>query len=938
MKEEFLRQVARHYFASVESLCFVFPNKRAAVFFKKYLGQEVAASGHAKQAPGCFTMNDFFYHISGAHKAGRIKQLLVLYDCYKKLNSKAEPIDEFLYWGEMMLSDFGDVDKYLADPSKLWKNASELKAMQDLSFLSEEQQEAIKRFLGNFDGKGAIKESFLHIWNLLLPLYNAFGEALKKQNLSYEGQIYRALAEELKRKSVVDMLEGKFGGAEKFVFVGLNALNECEKTLLGKMKNAGIAEFCWDFSSEEIRDPENKASFFMRDNLTLFGQAFPIDGQGLAKPKIKIVGIPSGIGQAKLLPEILKAPGAKHDLRTAVVLPDEGLLTSVLSSIPPEIDEINVTMGYPMKGSQWLGLFKEIGALQSNMREGASGKEFYHKQVWAIFSNSVFRASLSEEEKSMVEQVRGEAKFFIAQSDLAEGEFLEALFREAAPSKISYLKNLIHTISRRIKDRQDMAMELEFAMHTYKALTNLEDLPSDIQDRTWWKLLLQLLAAEAVPFRGEPLRGMQIMGPLETRALDFEKLIILSCNEGVFPRRAVASSFIPAELRKAFGLPTYEYQDAISAYYFYRAIQRAEEVTLIYDSRSGGLQSGEESRYIKQIRYLYEFDIEQVEVKTPLEGIPEADSITKTEEDIAIVKSPDFYLSASSVKEYLTCPAKFYYSKIKGLKEAEEVEENMDGGMIGTVLHLLMQSLYSRNPDEPDKERLAPLESVGREYLKTLLAGEDLLRARVAYRIRQQLKNSPEVRGRNLIYAEMIFRYARQILRRDLELLTESGAEAFKIIGLEKFFRGKLCGYNFTAYIDRLDSFLAGTLRISDYKTGKIYSDEDAVNAENASGFMDAVRAWEKGKRPEIALQLFVYDSLAKDFAGNKKLLNSIYGTQRLHIQKLSVNEVCEDFGKEVEAYLSERLQELADKEVNWIRSGTDKDCEWCKFKKICGR
>lgn len=939
MTVEFLRQVARHYLADgpMSRLCFVFPNKRAVSFFKKYLGEEVAAAGHAVLAPQCFTMNDFFYSISGGHKTDRIKQLLLLYDCYAALNPKAEPLDEFLYWGGVMLSDFNDADKYLAPADKLWKNVQEFKAMHDLSFLDEGQREAISEFLGHFDSETGMKEAFLQIWNLLLPLYRSFNEALRSEGLSYEGQIYRELAEELDVKSVADILSKSFEPDCRFVFAGLNALNECERKLLVKMRNAGLAEFCWDFSSAEIKDPENKASFFMTKNLELFPQAFEIDPGGIEKPEVNVLSVPSAVGQAKQIPEILRRLGPPHDIRTAIVLPDEGLLLSLLGSIPSDISELNVTMGYPMKGSQWMGLLSLIGALQCNLRETPSGTAFYHRQVWALFSNSVFRACLDEEARECVEKVRSEARFFIPKEALAKGEFLSAVFRKAE-DKAEYLKAIILIISHTIRSKGELSMELEFAMHSFKLLTRLQELSPKVEEKTWWKLLLQLLAGEAVPFSGEPLKGMQIMGPLETRALDFENLIILSCNEGMFPRRAVASSFIPAELRRGFGLPTYEYQDAIWAYYFYRSIQRARKVWLLFDSRSEMSRSGEESRYVKQLSLLYGFEVKRYVAKSPIQGLAVPGSIPKTAEDIAVMDSPAFSLSASSVRDYLYCQALFYYSKIKRLSEPDEVEEALDAGMLGSVLHGVMHALYSVYPDEPDENKLVPRKEIEQNYLKALIKDEDGLHSRIRERIGLELKNPDELSGRNLVYEEIIFRYVKQILSRDLELLVQRGQESFRIIGLEKFMRGEICGFPFNAFLDRIDSIDAGKIRIVDYKTGRVLDEELDINDENAGKILEKLFGNDNGKRPGIALQLYVYDRLMAGEADGKILVNSIYQCQRLFVEGVREQELSATFRKEMEPLLLGKLSELKNPELPWLRTDKAADCEYCKFKIICGR
>ena len=938
--KEFLRQVAEQYYAGDAlpgRLCFVFPNRRAIGFFKKYLSGVVAERGIVMLSPECCTMNDFFCRITGSHKADRIKQLLLLYECYSVLVREPEPLDDFLYWGGVMLGDFDDVDKYLADPEKLWKNVEEFKGMQDLSFLDEEQEKAIREFLGHFTKDGPVKRDFLHIWNILLPLYRSFNSKLAEEGLAYEGGIYRRLAEDLETESVADILTKHFEPGTRFVFTGLNALNECEKKLLLHMKKACLAEFCWDFRSDEIRDPENKSSFFMARNIEQFGQNLQDGGVPCGRPEINVVSVPSSIGQAKQLPAILEGMGEPHDIRTAIVLPDEGLLVPVLNSIPSDIQEINVTMGYPMKGSEWLGLISLLGALQTGIRETPSGPAFYHRNVSAVFSNGVFLAALTEEERKKTESIKASGKFYVPEGDFLSGGLLQAVFCKAG-GNAEYLGGIILRLAENFREDPSKAMELEFAMHSWKAVQRLGELAPPVSDRTWWKLLLQILSSEAVPFRGEPLRGMQIMGPLETRALDFDNLVILSCNEGVFPRRAVASSFIPPELRKGFGLPTYEYQDAIWAYYFYRLIQRAKKVWLLFDSRTEVSRSGEESRYIKQLELLYGFRIERYTASAPIKGSPVPDSIEKTQEDIMAMENRDFHLSASSLKKYLNCQAAFYYSAIRGLGKPDEIEESLDAGMIGDVLHKTMHAFYSVNPDEPDEKKMVHLDSVGKSYLEGLLNDEDRIRRQVRSRILQVLGGAPEVTGRNLVHEEIICRYVKQILRSDLALLEEKKVPSFRILGLEQFRQTEFGGFRFVGYIDRIDSFEPGTLRVVDYKTGSVTDAEIDAGSADAAKLVRNLFGKKNSERPGIALQMYLYDRMMQSELGGRVLYNSVYSTRRLFIEGVRNSLPSEAFAQALEPELLGVLSSLKDPEQPWLRTSESKTCEWCDFKKICGR
>ena len=981
----FLLQVAQHYHPAPEisRMCFIFPNKRAVGFFLKYLGDLSAAQRRPIIAPACITINDFFARLGGLRPADRMAAMLTLYDCYKALKPDAEPLDEFIFWGGVILSDFAEVDKYLVEPGHIFKNVAEYRQLQDsLDYLTAEQEEALRHFLGQFRDSGEYKERFRRIWDILLPLYHSFNEALAAEGMATEGAIYRSIAKSLDSVAVVDLLGEGFPDVGKFVFVGLNALNECEKRVMRRMRDAGVAEFCWDFSSDEIKDGANRASFFLSRNVAEFPQAFVPDPDGLPRPVVNVVSVPSSVGQTKLLPIILDrcrysilsnagegsssstvslrstppiasdgplplsmprvaavseedhspALGDDHPcgeigINTAIVLPDEGLLMNVLNSVPEGVEDVNVTMGYPIKGSEFQALMDDIAAMQQNLRERNGQVQFYHKYVWGIFSNGIIRDCLSEDGKQIVGKIRKDARYFIGRDAFRGDALLELIFRPAEDIP-RYLKELLIGIAPLLKEQGHMQMELDFAMFYYKAANRLEGMHLEIQPRTMWRLLGQLTARASVPFKGEPLKGLQIMGPLETRALDFDNLIILSCNEGMFPRRAVAPSFIPAELRKGFGLPTYEYQDSVWAYYFYRLIQRASNVWLLFDSRTELSRSGEESRYIRQLQMLYDFDLRRYVVKAPLQDAAAAADIEKTDGDLAAMQADGFSLSVSALQNYLSCPAKFYYSKVKGLKAADEVSEALDAGMLGTVLHETMQTLYGAD------------KIISKAYLEKLLSDEPYLRGLVASGIKEKLKTD-EVEGRNLIFEEVIVKYVLQILKTDLARLKKAGKESFRVLGLELERWKTIGGFRFKGYIDRLDSFEDGTVRIVDYKTGKVLDTDVKISDDNASSVVDSLfEAKENSKRPKIALQLYLYDEYLEGdpLIKGKKIVNCIYQTSNIFVSMPEEVERSRQFCQLMRERVAGMLDEIRDKSVPWSRTKDIKTCEFCDFKTICGR
>ena len=980
----FLQQVAEHYYnlGNIEKRCFVFPNRRSMAFFKKWLGEAVVSSYHAGTVmkplvmPQMTTVNDLFFKVAGVSPADRVAQLLDLYDCYKELNPKAEPLDEFIFWGDVILGDFNDVDKYYVDPKQLFTNVADFKALQDnFAYLTETQRRALENFISHFNDLSGrltvdldtddpdVKGRFLMIWNILYPLYTSFNEKLYSKVTAYEGMVYRSLAERLKEESIDDVFSGVFPDDSDFVFVGLNALNECEKMLLRKLRDCSRAEFCWDYSGEMIQDPQNRSSLFMSENVLEFPQAYEWDTGLTGVPAFNVVSVSSSVGQAKRLPDILggidEAVNGGDMSKTAVVLPDESLLIPVLNSIPESVHDINVTMGLPMTGSLLYTMMNDISSIQLHAMSRGGKWYFYHKQVWDLFSNDLFRNALDDESSEKMSAVRKAAQYYIPQEHLNGTAFLDAIFRPVItdPKVVSisqihefaeYQKSVIGVIASKVSADAKMMLELEYAKEYYKCVNVLDSYGLGVLPITYVRLQSQILSGVSVPFRGEPLKGLQIMGPLEMRALDFRNLIIMSANEGVFPRRSVSSSFIPPELRKGFGLPTYEYQDAVWAYYFYRAISRAENVWMLVDSRTEGLKSGEESRYIKQLEYHFGIPLQRYVVKFDEMGVSDAPAIIKTDADVEKIK--ETVLSATAVQNYLACPARFYYGTVKGLKAEDEVVESLDYGMFGTVFHDTMRAIYTAeeamSPDfvfDRDGRNVAALngklESITRDYIKSWLQREEDIGKKVKSLIIIQLK-SIDVSGRNLVVADVIVRYVLKTLRRDLELLEESGLESFRMLGLEMPVYGEFHGQRFRGFIDRIDSFETGQARVVDYKTGKVLRDDEEIYDGNAEDIAEKIFMPDVSDRPKIAFQFYIYDMLLKNYEliKGRRICNSVYSTANIFKEAPKTLPLNDIFYESVSVRLKELLDQMRDPAVPFRRTEDEKVCTYCDFKIICGR
>lgn len=962
----FLKQVADHYFdkGDISGRCFIFPNRRSMVFFRKYLAEAAAAAvqGRPLLMPQMLTVNDFFARSSGLMPADRITLLLELYDCYAALNPKAEPLDDFIFWGDVILGDFDDVDKYLADPKRIFANIADYKQIQDtFSYLTDVQRKALEAFVGHFrDDSGkltvnldsddpAVKERFLQIWNILLPLYESFNRALFEKGMAYEGMIYRAMA-------CGDGPDLSVMPDVRYVFVGLNALNECEKKVMKVLKRRGAAEFCWDWHGDMVKDPRNRASYFMSDNVEVFGQDIILEGGSSDVPEFNVLSVPSSYGQVKQLGAILQQVEDPCGADTAVVLPDESLLIPLLNSVPGSVTDINVTMGYPLSASAVFVLMSDIARMQMHLRLKDGKWHFYHKHVWDILSCGLLKC------RETADAVRKDGKFYIPQDDLNGQPLLDLVFRpvltdlssndpEQTDAFAGYLQEILSGVVALMPEGDGSAIEVEAAKAYYTSINSLRARRLKVLPSTFVRLLETLISGASVPFKGEPLKGMQVMGPLETRALDFKNVVVLSCNEGMFPRHSVSSSFVPPELRKAFGLPTYEYQDSVWAYYFYRMVCRAKKVWLVYDSRTEGLKRGEESRYIKQLAYHYGLPIRRHVADAELTALDVEDgSVRKTDEILSALDSMSF--SVSAIQNYVFCPMKFYYHSVLKLKPDEEVAESLDSRMIGNVYHNAMYALYYGEEamasdaafDKLDSQSDRGLTEVSAAYLEKWLDEGRLgaLTAKVESLMKAEL-NVDEIRGRDLVVRTVITRYVLETLRKDVDFLKRNGAEAFTIIGLEKKLGVNLFGCRFFGVADRIDSVIPGTVRLVDYKSGsdsqKVLAVTDDKAEESVAKIFDS--PYKKGKKDfKAALQFHIYGKMLKEagIAEDGRLFNSLYSTAEIFRNPPVMFPESVRFARLMDERLAGLLAEMKDREVPFRRTEDKDTCAYCDFKMICGR
>lgn len=956
----FLYQVASLFYekwgAEVSRLAFVFPNRRTGLFFQKYLSE---VADIPLFSPTILTINDLFIQLSGKQSADRISMLFTLYDIYIRQSGSTETFDEFLYWGEMLLNDFDDIDKYMANARMLFSNVTDLREIEnDFDFLSDEQIAAIRSFWSSFYPRGDTpnQQQFLAVWQVLYDLYEEFRATLAAEGKGYEGMIFREVVESMERGESPDL------PYEQIVFVGLNALSVSEERFLAQLQKRKIADFYWDYVSDKVTDPDNKASYFVSRNRKSFPSSMKLPPEEKVKTEIEVIGIPSGIGQAKhvytLLSDWCKEAemSSEEALRTAVILPDEHLLIPVLNAIPEQIRRINVTMGYPLAGTPVASLIEYILALQKNVRYIDRNPLFYFRDVLPVLNHRYILSTSPEIISSLVKEITENNKIYISHTELEKTPLLEILFTPVTGVEafsdylIKVLEELNKVMSALSDEEEEDApqrtndLEQEFIFHYFTTVNRMKEVMKDARIEmkidTFFRLLKRVTDTITIPFHGEPLSGLQIMGVLETRALDFDRLIILSMNEGIFPQRKAANSFIPYNLRRGFGLPTYEHQDSVWAYHFYRLIERASHVSLLYDTRSNGLQTGEVSRFVHQLHYHYEVPMRDKLVvynvsssKTPPLAVPKREDIMRRLD--AYRKGGSKAISASAINTYLDCPLKFYFSVVEGIREEEEVSETIESDVFGSILHKVMEELY-----KPFQGKMVTV-----DLLKAIRKDTALLTGAIARAFASEFFKTEVVRsltGQNYLIGEMIRKYVEKILERDGKLTPfvyiESERKINGLISLSDHSEIRLKGF-----IDRVDEVL-DAIRIIDYKSG---------SGTTTFSSIESLFNKEEKDRAKAVMQVFMYCWMYAHLTENKgktiqpgiyyvrSLFSDPFDPSVYHRIERGKSEKVEDFSGYAQAFeegLRGCLDEIFNPEIPFTQTPTGKACSYCPFKGICGK
>lgn len=958
--ESFLKLVAadlyKHTEGNLAHTAVVFPNKRAGLFFNEYLAQELESP---IWSPAYVSISELFRSLSPWEVGDPVKLVCELYKIFRRETQSTETLDDFYFWGEMLISDFDDADKNKVDTDKLFSNLQDLRnIMDDYTFIDDEQEEAIRQFFQNFsiERRTALKERFISLWDVLGNIYKGFRESLASQNIAYEGMMYRHVIEHLD----VDKLP-----YEKYVFVGFNVLNKVEHTLFTQLKDAGKAVFYWDYDEFYMKENRqavtHEAGEFIRRNLRDFPS--PLSGElfkNLSKPKeVHYIASSTENAQARYLPQWIRNNLTTPEKETAVVLCNEALLQPVLHSLPAEVKHVNITMGFPLSQTPVYSFLIALLELHTHGFNFKSGRYTFQSVVTLL--KHPYTRQLTGQAELLEKELTRNNRFYPLPGELGKDEFLTRLFTPLS-GNLNLCIRLSETLQQvagiyqaNTSGTEDTdAFNQLYRESLFKAYTTInrfrtliEEDELTVQSETFRRLLVKVLSATNIPFHGEPAIGMQVMGVLETRNLDFRHLVLLSVNEGQLPKSGGDSSFIPYNLRKAFGMTIIEHKIAVYAYYFYRLLQRAERITLMYNTSSDGLNRGEWSRFMLQFLIEWPHPItrqfleagQSPQGTSPITVEKTPDVMRRMQSLFDVRANPKAKFSPSALNYYLDCPLKFYYRYVAGLSAPDEVSAEIDSATFGSIFHYAAEHIY--------KDLTTHGKVINKEALETLLRNEVKLQDYVDTAFKKLFFNvpqneKPEYNGVQLINSAVIARYLKQLLQNDLRYapftFIASEMEVDEPIDIQTpkgVIKSRIGGI-----IDRMDS-KDGTLRIVDYKTG---GDADTPPHVESLFIPDK-------KRSNYVFQTFLYAAIMCRKQPTMKIAPALLYIHRAATETYSLviqmgeprkpKEAVEDFSKYEKEY-RERLQGLLEEIFNPEKSFTQTEiiekCTYCDFKALCKR
>ncbi len=944
--EELADDFINRYPSSGDEVTYVFPNRRAGLFFRKYLAERVA---NPIWSPRVMSIEEFIVAHSSLKKSEKLELVYELYQVFRKILKSEESFDSFYYWGTVLLGDFDELDKFLVDPEELFKNLAHVKAIEaDISYLQEDQRKLIMEFWRSFEPlQSSEQKGFLALWTNLPGIYSGFCSALLSKGLAYDGLIYKQVVDGLTNKSILPI-------APKTIFAGFNALSVSEEKIMSWYVEHGSGEVFWDIDDYYFSDSKQEAGRFLREiqstNPTLrqtFRKEYP-NRLNDNQRTISVINVATDTGQAQQLPEILMSLGGAFDENTAVVLPTNELLIPTLYALPDTVEKLNITMGYPLALSPVFGLLQAL----IDLAESGTGKTVsYYKHVLNVLRHPLVHSYLTASDQEIVNHLLKDNQLWVSSENLqlSNKELEEVLFRNKDKGLFSHLLDILAFLGSHEQD----TTEKEFFYHFYRLLQQFQQFTESrklvLSAAAFSKLFRLMAQQERLPFEGEPLDGLQILGILETRNLDFDNVIVLSASEDNLPPAPRNTSFVPYSIRKAYGLPVIEHQNSMYAYIFYRLLQRAKNVFLIFNSSEADGQAGEASRYIRQlqresgIQFSYQHIAPEVTLHDPSPIIVPKN--TQIFQKLMRYASSDDHrnkLTPSALNTYLDCKLKFYFRYVKGLKEQEEVAEEVDPMVFGNIFHKVMENLYSRH--DIDGHRL-----ITGTTIKNLIA---LMPSELDKAFANQFGAAAQgytYEGQFLLAREIVEKMALKVLEVDMK------QAPFEILGIEAnenkgmfwtvplMCDGKEIQVGIKGIIDRIEQ-KDGCIRIVDYKTGK-----DALDFDGISSLFDTsktnrkkavfqtifygwiyYKAFLRGNNSPLQARLFnIRELFNEDFSPLIKMKDG-----RTPAEVIDIRVLFDDF----EGHLKTLLEEIFDISDSFTQTDDKKRCEICPYRGICSR
>lgn len=952
MKNSFLKYVAQDLIAKfgqdLSRVAVVFPNKRASLFMNEQLA---CLSDRPIWSPSYITISDLFRRHSHLIVGDSIKLICDLHKSFNACTGSDETLDKFYGWGQLLLSDFDDIDKNMVDADKVFANLRDIHEFDDVSYLSEEQKKILQAFFKNFDEDHdtELKRRFLNLWSHFKDIYHDFNQRLSDQGIAYEGALYRQVAQN-------EDIEFEY---DQYVFVGFNVLQKVEQALFKRLKDTGKALFYWDFDRYYLADVKQEAGHFIRQYLDMFPNELDNLSDELYKqftqPKdITYLSAPTENMQARYITTWLREKGRiEAGKNSAIVMCDEQLLQTVIHCIPPEAGKINITTGYPLAQSPVASLINVLLMLQTSGHILNTDK--YRLAAVKRVLRHPYAQYISENHQTLLTHLETEKHYFPTRSELSMDDGLSLLFADIDDDPTNclltkWILNVLKRIGQQGKNNEDAFFQ-ESVFRMYTLINRLSDLIAagdlTINLTTFERLMAQLIQATSIPFHGEPAEGIQVMGVLETRNLDFDHLLVLSCNEGNMPKGVSDTSFIPHALREAYGLTTVKHKVAIYAYHFHRLIQRASDVTLTYNNSTEISHTGEMSRFMLQMMVESGHPIQRYSMLCGQSMETHGPEVIEKNELVMQALNQLEQLSPTAINRYLRCPLQFYYNILAGLKEPE-AEDAVDNRMFGNIFHRSAELIYTHLKEKNQRIQASDIHDL-RTKGKRIEQFVDQAFNEELFNVSNQ-GYRPEYNGLQLINRRVIIDYLNRLMQIDEKLAP------FVIKSLEEKVSSTITfetaqgshSLSIGGYIDRLDEIVNpdGThrIRVIDYKTGKSMT-STPVDVDDI--FTDE-KLSEKHK--DYYLQTFLYASIVKHHpqlnpaqlpvSAALLFIQQTAGEDydpTLLLEKEKVLDIGEHDAKFKEN-LQQLLSEIYNPSIPFAPTSELKRCTYCAYRQLCDR